>query len=118
MHSSRPSLKPHPAGAQISLGSLVHPVMGVNFFTFFFDTEQTSLGHFEHLVLVVYPDVSSSHFSSISVAHSTTSSVTSCFSCLVQHSDSYSVLQISGPCTSQSFTSGVLFIFTFLFNFC
>merc|ERR1719391_949188 len=54
------------------------------------------------------PLVLSSHFSSTSVLHSTTSSCTSCTSCLVQHSDSYSVLQISGPCTSQSFTRGVL----------
>merc|ERR1719295_86770 len=107
-HSSAPSLKPQPAGAQSSLGSLVHPVMGVYFFTGFLDTEQTSLGHLEHLVLVVWPLVLSSHFSSTSVLHSTTSSSTSCTSCLVQHSDSYSVLQISGPCTSQSFTRGVL----------
>merc|ERR1719249_364757 len=42
-HSSAPSLKPQPAGAQSSLGSLVHPVMGVYFFTGFLDTEQTSL---------------------------------------------------------------------------
>merc|ERR1711913_139184 len=82
--------------------------MGVYFFTGFLDTEQTSLGHLEHLVLVVQPLVLSSHFSSTSVLHSTTSSSTSCTSCLVQHSDSYSVLQISGPCTSQSFTRGVL----------
>ena len=31
-------LKPHPAGAQISRGSFVQPVMGVYFFTDFFDT--------------------------------------------------------------------------------
>merc|ERR1712227_277189 len=31
---------------------------------------------------------------------------------LVQHSDSYSVLQISGPCTSQSLTRGVLHTWT------
>merc|ERR1719369_175040 len=86
MHSSSASLNPQPAGAQISLGSLVHPVMGVYFFTGFFSTVQTSLGHLEHLVLVVYPEVSSSHFSSTSV------------------------LQISGPCTSQSLTRGVLHI--------
>merc|ERR1719391_1453493 len=54
------------------------------------------------------PLVLSSHFSSTSVLQETTSSCTSCTSCLVQHSDSYSVLQISGPCTSQSFTRGVL----------
>merc|ERR1711970_802034 len=102
-HSSAPSLKPQPAGAQSSLGSFVQPVMGVYFFTGFFETEHTSLGHLEHLVLVV-----SSHFSSTSVLQETTSSSTSCTSCLVQHSDSYSVLQISGPCTSQSFTRGVL----------
>merc|ERR1719369_2766913 len=107
MHSSSPSLNPQPAGAQISLGSLVHPVMGVYFFTFFLETEHTSLGHLEHLVLVVYPEVSSSHFSSTSVVHSTTSSSTSCTSCFVQHSDSYSVLQISGPWTLQSLTRGV-----------
>merc|ERR1719239_972359 len=100
-HSSAPSLKPQPAGAQSSLGSLVHPVMGVYFFTGFLATEQTSLGHLEPLVL-------SSHFSSTSVLQETTSSCTSCTSCLVQHSDSYSVLQIPGPCTSQSFTRGVL----------
>merc|ERR1712114_94708 len=82
--------------------------MGVYFFTTFFETEHTSLGHFEHLVFVVYPDVSSSHFSSTSVLHSATSSSTSCSSCLVQHSDSYSVLQISGPSTSQSLTRGFL----------
>merc|ERR1711892_572481 len=58
-------------------GSLVHPVIGVYFFTCFLETEQTSLGHLEHLVLVVYPEVSSSHFSSTSVVHSTTSSSTS-----------------------------------------
>merc|ERR1711872_689326 len=107
-----PSLNPHPEGAQISLGSLVHPVIGVNFFTGFFSTVQTSLGHLEHLALVVYPEVSSSHFSSTSVLHSTTSSSTSCSSCLVQHSDSYSVLQISGPSTSQSLTKGFLQTFT------
>merc|ERR1719260_575474 len=107
-HSSRPSLKPQPAGAQSSLGSLVHPVIGVYFFTCFLETEHTSLGHLEHLVLVVYPEVSSSHFSSTSVVHSTTSSSTSWTSCLVQHSDSYSVLQISGPWISQSLTRGVL----------
>ena len=45
--------KPHPAGAHSSLGSLVHPVMGVYFFTFFLETEHTSRGHLEHLVLVV-----------------------------------------------------------------
>merc|ERR1719320_934393 len=106
-HSSSPSLNPHPDGAQISLGSLVHPVIGVNFLTGFFSTLHTSLGHLEHLVLVVEPEVSSSHFSSTSVLHSTTSSSTSWTSCLVQHSDSYSVLQISGPWTSQSFTRGV-----------
>merc|ERR1719308_603129 len=104
-HSSAPSLKPQPAGAQSSLGSLVQPVIGVYFFTGFLETEHTSLGH---LVLVVYPEVSSSHFSSTSVVHSTTSSSTSWTSCLVQHSDSYSVLQISGPWTSQSLTRGVL----------
>merc|ERR1719239_569748 len=76
-HSSVPSLKPQPAGAQSSLGSLVHPVMGVYFLTFFLETLHTSLGHLEHLVLVVYPEVSSSHFSSTSVLHSTTSSSTS-----------------------------------------
>merc|ERR1719340_105439 len=76
-----------------SLGSLVQPVIGVYFFTGFLETEHTSLGHLEHLV---------------SVVHSTTSSSTSWTSCLVQHSDSYSVLQISGPWTSQSFTRGVL----------
>merc|ERR1719308_6012 len=111
-HSSGPCLNPQPAGAQSSLGSLVQPVIGVYFFTGFFDTEHTSLDHLEHLVLVVYPEVSSSHFSSTSVVHSTTSSSTSWTSCLVQHSDSYSVLQISGPCTSQSFTRGVLQIST------
>merc|ERR1711910_264502 len=82
--------------------------MGVYFFTCFLDTLKTSLGHLEHLVLVVYPEVSSSQFSSTSVVHSTTSSSTSWTSCLVQHSDSYSVLQISGPWTSQSLTRGVL----------
>merc|ERR1719347_648117 len=76
-HSSAPSLKPQPAGAQSSPGSLVQPVMGVYFFTGFFSTEQTSLGHLEHLVLVVYPEVSSSHFSSTSVVQLTTSSSTS-----------------------------------------
>merc|ERR1719431_1522842 len=60
-----------------SLGALVHPVMGVYFFTGFLETEHTSLGHLEHLVLVVYPDVLSSRFSSISVAQDTTSSSTS-----------------------------------------
>merc|ERR1719348_1756143 len=103
MHSSAPCLNPQPAGAQSSLGSLVQAVMGVYFLTGFLETLQTSLGHLEHLVLVVYPDVSSSHFSSTSVLHSTSSS-----SCLVQHSDSYSVRQISGPWMSQSFTRGVL----------
>ena len=44
---------PQPAGAQSSLGSLVQPVMGVYFFTFFLETLHTSLGHLEHLVLVV-----------------------------------------------------------------
>merc|ERR1719209_348033 len=52
-HSSRPSLKPQPAGAQSSLGSLVQPVMGVYFFTCFLDTLQTSLGHSLHSVVVV-----------------------------------------------------------------
>ena len=64
-------LKPQPAGAQISRGSFVQPVMGVYFFTDFFDTLwiifevklsivsslstdlQTSRGHFEHWVVVV-----------------------------------------------------------------
>merc|ERR1719474_788361 len=114
MQTSAPSLNPQPAGAQSSLGSLVHPVMGEYFFTFFLLTLQTSLGHLEHLVKVVYPLVSSSHFSSWMVSHSTTSSSTSCSSCLVQHSDSYSVLQISGPCTSQSLTRGVLHTFLLL----
>merc|ERR1712227_301438 len=41
--------------------------MGVYFFTCFLETLHTSRGHLEHLVLVVYPDVSSSHFSSTSV---------------------------------------------------
>merc|ERR1719516_899957 len=86
--------------------------MGVYFFTLFLLTLHTSLGHLEHLVKVVYPEVSSSHFSSWMVSHSTTSSSTSCSSCLVQHSDSYSVLQISGPLTSQSLTRGVLQIST------
>merc|ERR1719391_1878532 len=108
MHSSGPCLKPQPAGAQSSLGSLVQPVLGVYFFTGFLETEHTSLGHLEHLVLVVHPLVLSSHFSSTSVVHSTTSSSTSWTSCLVQHSASYSVLQISGPWTSQSLTRGVL----------
>merc|ERR1719474_1762151 len=108
MQTSAPSLNPQPAGAQSSLGSLVHPVMGAYFFTLFLVTLQTSLGHLVHLVRVVYPEVSSSHFPSWMVSHSTTSSSTSCSSCLVQHSDSYSVLQISGPCTSQSLTRGVL----------
>ena len=103
---------PQPAGAHSSLGSLVHPVIGVYFLTVFLVMLQTSLGHFEHFVLVVYPDVSSSHFSSSSVVHSATSSSTSCSSFFVQHSDSYSVLQISGPWTSQSLTSGVLQIDT------
>merc|ERR1719308_566612 len=84
---------------QVLWGSRVHCFLGA---------EHTSLGHLEHLVLVVYPEVSSSHFSSTSVVHSTTSSSTSWTSCLVQHSDSYSVLQISGPWTSQSLTRGVL----------
>merc|ERR1719239_612727 len=53
-HSSFPSLKPQPAGAQSSLGSLVHPVMGVYFFTGFLDTEQTSLGSLVHPVMGVY----------------------------------------------------------------
>ena len=42
-----------PAGAQSSLGSLVQPVIGVYFFTGFLETLHTSLGHLEHLVLVV-----------------------------------------------------------------
>ena len=62
-------LKPQPAGAQISRGSFVQPVMGVYFFTDFLDTLgiiwslvnvsllrthlQTSRGHFEHSVVVV-----------------------------------------------------------------
>jgi hypothetical protein len=37
------SLKPQPAGAQISLGSLVQAVMGVNFFTFFLLTLHTCI---------------------------------------------------------------------------
>merc|ERR1712227_528452 len=86
--------------------------MGGYFFTCFLETLHTSLGHLEHLVLVVYPDVSSSHFSSTSVLHSTTSSSTSCTSCLVQHSDSYSVLQTSSPGVSQSLTRGCLQIWT------
>merc|ERR1719474_2445329 len=112
MQTSAPSLNPQPAGAQSSLGSFVHPVMGVYFLTFFLLTLQTSLGHLEHLVWVVYPEVSSSHFSSWMVSHSTTSSSTSCSSCLVQHSDSYSVLQISGPSISQSLTRGFLHTWT------
>ena len=52
-HSSLPSLKPHPAGTQSSLGSLVQPVMGVYFFTCFLDTLHTSFGHFEQSVVVV-----------------------------------------------------------------
>ena len=47
------SLKPQPAGAQSRLGSFLQAVMGVNFLTFFLDTLHTSLGTFEHLVLVV-----------------------------------------------------------------
>merc|ERR1712098_508194 len=70
-------LESQPAGAQSSLGSLVHPVIGVYFLTFFLETLQTSFGHLEHLVFVVYPDVSSSHFSSTSVLQATTSSSTS-----------------------------------------
>merc|ERR1712198_165330 len=77
IHSSAPCLNPQPAGAQSSLGSLVHPVIGVYFLTFFLETLQTSFGHLEHLVLVVYPEVSSSHFSSTSVLQATTSSSTS-----------------------------------------
>merc|ERR1719348_2838573 len=38
-HSSEPSLKPQPAGAHSSLGSLVQPVTGVYFFTLFLATE-------------------------------------------------------------------------------
>jgi hypothetical protein len=36
-------LNPQPAGAQISLGSLVQAVMGVNFFTFFLLTLHTCI---------------------------------------------------------------------------
>merc|ERR1719209_545662 len=45
--------------------SLVQPVMGVYFFTCFLLTLQTSLGHLEQSVVVVYPEVLSAHFSSI-----------------------------------------------------
>merc|ERR1712032_1598678 len=69
-------------------------------------------GPFLQLVEEVYPEVSSLHFSSISVLQSTTSSSTSWTSCLVQHSDSYSVRQISGPSMSQSLRIGVLQIST------
>merc|ERR1711972_920103 len=37
-HSSLPSLKPQPAGAHSSLGSLVQPVIGVYFLTFCLET--------------------------------------------------------------------------------
>merc|ERR1712113_815742 len=41
-HCSSPAVNPHPAGAHSVTGSLVHPVMGVNFLTAFLETSQTS----------------------------------------------------------------------------
>merc|ERR1711892_484173 len=78
LHVTGPSLIPQPVGAHISLGVLSQPMRGEDFFTFLLSTVQTSLGHL-------------SHFSSITVWQTATSSSTSRLWCLVQHSDSYTV---------------------------
>jgi len=107
MQTSSPSLNPQPEGPHNVTGTLVHLVLGVSFVTFAFEREHTSLGHFVHEVLDVYPELSSLHFSSCSVLQAGTSSSTSCFSFVVTHSLSYCVEQISSPSLSQSLTRGV-----------
>merc|ERR1719150_376721 len=70
-HSWGPARTPHPEGPHSSTGTFWHRVSGVNFFTGVLCTLHTSLGHLLHLVLVVYPEVSSSHFSSTTVSQDT-----------------------------------------------
>merc|ERR1712168_1011621 len=77
-HSSGPGFNSHPDGPQSSRGTFLHSVSGVYFLTTFFSDVQTCLGHLVHFFSVVYPWVTSSHFSSWIVSQDTTSSSTSC----------------------------------------
>merc|ERR1712042_356234 len=84
-HSSGPGTSSQPDGPQSSLGTFLHSVSGEYFLTLFLSFLQTCLGHLVHFFSVVYPWVTSSHFSSWTVSHSTTSSSTSCSWYLVWH---------------------------------
>merc|ERR1719309_351125 len=84
-HSSGPGFSSQPDGPQSSRGTFLHSVSGEYFLTLDFSLVQTCLGHLVHFFSVVYPWVTSSHFSSWTVSQLTTSSSTSCSWYLVSH---------------------------------
>merc|ERR1712136_440419 len=63
-HSSGPGFRRHPEGPQSSRGTFLHSVSGLYFLTLFLSLVQTCFGHLVHFFSVVYPWVTSSHFSS------------------------------------------------------
>merc|ERR1711983_618886 len=76
-HSSSP-LTASSSGPQSSRTMGLHSVSGVYLVTRSFLAEHSLLGHLVHFCSVVYPWVTSSHFSSWTSWQSTTSSSTSC----------------------------------------